>query len=190
MQNLAFNRNLVFGYLTSKRLLPNYIYFSNKYSFGDAKVLEDYLGQLRRLIIYPKEDNYIRGFENAINAATPEPHEFDTVLASSAVDACGSVYELLCYATDGDQSHIDSIRTFATDSIDMYVQELFDLDMNLPDSETKIASHPLMIREKEIQNHIWQYLTHREAIDEGDLQMLEDLQFNGGRGNLNLSLDE
>ncbi|MGZ3751542.1 MAG: DUF416 family protein [Bacteroidia bacterium] len=81
---------------------------------------------------------------------------------------------------------MDSISTFATDSVDMYIQEIQDLDMNLPGSEEKIAFHPLMIREKKCQKYILDYLNDIKLVHEEDINKLEELQNNNGMGNLDL----
>ncbi|MBS1635843.1 MAG: DUF416 family protein [Bacteroidetes bacterium] len=184
------NRNLdkiaVFGYLTAKRLFPNYAFFSNKYSFGDAKILENVLRQIKAKM---DDESYQIDFnllKRKLDEVTPAPENYDTVLASSALDACGAIYELASYLEDKDLEHISSIGTFATDSVDMYIQELLDLDMNDPTSEEKIAFHILMLREKKIQEDIWKYLNKMDAIDDGDIQTLEKLQDNAGMGNLDL----
>ena len=186
MATLKYDKHAVFGYLTAKRLLPNYIFFSNKYSFGKASVLESCLSQLKSKMDNSSSDVDLNLVRKNLDSVTPAPENYETVLASSALDACGAIHELSSYLEDNDTSHIDAIATFATDSVDMYIQELLDLDMNDPTSEEKISSHILMLREKKMQNDIWNYLNKIDSIDEGDMQTLEDLQYNNGKGNLDL----
>jgi hypothetical protein len=186
MAVIKHDKNAVFGYLTAKRLLPNYVFFSNQYNFGDASVLESSLQELRAKMhdaSLPVDFNLIK---KKLDEVTPAPEKYGTVLVSSALDACGAIHELASYLEDGDVEHIESIATFATDSVDMYIQELLDLDMNDPTSEEKIARHTLMLRERKVQEDIWNYLNKANSIDEEDIVTLEKLQENNGRGNLDL----
>ncbi|MCA6442529.1 MAG: DUF416 family protein [Bacteroidetes bacterium] len=172
--------------MTSLRLYPNYVFFEKKYKFGKAEILRKYLSTIREQIINVKSEIKFDNYESIIEKITPVPHEYDSVLASSALDACASVVELISYIEDRDYSHIQSILTLATDSVDMYIQENENLDMNNEDFEMRIATHPLMVKEHNIQKGIIGYLNKIQKIDEKDLLTLEILQENNGLGNLNL----
>lgn len=188
MKNIDFIRNLTFGYLTSQRLLPNYIYFSQVYNFGDSTVLKQYLQLIRSKIIDQNFESNFGDYETILNKLSPEPHNYKTVLASSAMDACGSVYSLINYIIDKNDNHIQEIATLATDSVDMYIQEKENLDMSNPQMEKIIAEHPLMVKERKTQENILNYLNKMNIVEAKDLEMLEQLQYNNGRGNLELLL--
>ena len=48
-----YTKNLLFGYLACQRLLPNYVFFSQKFNFGNSEILEEYLHQVRAIIVDP-----------------------------------------------------------------------------------------------------------------------------------------
>ncbi len=189
MNKEEFKKNLIFGYLTGKRLLPNYSFFSKNYNFGDPLILEKYLNEIRNYILDFNYQISFNGFESIIDKITPAPENFVTILASSALDACGVVFEILSYINDNDQQHIEAISTMATDSVDMYIQEKENLNMNIPESEEKISSHPLMLQERKTQEEIWNYLHRANVLNEEAITALEKLQFNNGMGNLDLPLN-
>jgi len=189
MDNNSFNKNLLFGYLTCQRLLPNYTFFSENYSFGKAEILENYLNTIRNKILEPSvKVNFPSDIEEIILKLAPQPHEYETVLASSALDACSATFELISYVEDQNINHIEAISVAATDSVDMYIQDKEMLDMDDPLFEEKIKVHPLMTKEIEIQETIWSYLNSKSSIDSLDIEYLEKLQFNSGMGNLDLSI--
>ena len=114
-----YTKNLLFGYLACKRLLPNYIFFSKKFTFGAPEILEKYLHQVRALILDPDTKFDFGSFDSITAKISPLSHNYDTVLASSAMDACSSVFELLSYIIDKNNKRIRDIATFATDTVDI-----------------------------------------------------------------------
>lgn len=189
LENLNFSKKLLFAYLTCERLIPNYKFFSEKYGFGDYKVLEQYLESVLEIIINGTEDLTLSLDEarNRIDKINPFPENYDTVLASSAMDACGSVLELLQYIQDKQDDRIVAISTLSFDTVDMYIQEIEALDYNNDSEfEKKIAEHPLMQSEKKVQDGILKYLSEIDAIHINDILTLEGLQ-NNNVGSLNLN---
>lgn len=124
--------------------------------------------------------------ETRIIAVAPYPHIFPTVLASSALDACTATFEVLSYCVDRKDGHLAAALTAASDTIDMYVQLVENLDVADPMFESKIAGHPLMRQEVEVRNRIEVYLNSIDELKFSDVDKLEILQFNKGLGNLNL----
>ena len=188
MRSNDFNKNLLFGYLACLRLYPNYVFFSQENNFGNPAILKDYLNSIRTKITDPNFKVDFGDYEEVINKITPTPHEFESVLASSAMDVCAAIYELIVFIQDNDLNRIDAISTLATDSVDMYLQEKEGLEMDDPKFEEKLSFHPLMIRERKTQRDIWEYLEKVQTIDLEDIATLEQLQFNKGMGNLDLVL--
>jgi len=186
MVDIDFQKNLIYGFLACERLLPNYIFFHHKSGFGSPDILKDYLTKIRNLLLNPDQKIDFAGFERDIDKVTPAPHNYDTVLASSALDACAALMELIHYTEDRKIDRINTITTAALDSVDMFIQENELLDMSNPKFESIIQSHPLMIRERKRQKDIWEYLNKMSAIDENDVETLEKLQYNNGMGHLDL----
>lgn len=180
LANLDFKSQLVFAYLTCERLYPNYVYFASNYHFGDASILRNALDYIYMNIFNNKFDSSkISSLTQQIDKATPETAEFDTILASSALDACTATSETLRFMVDRDFSKIRDISTMATDTVHMYIQVKEHLDYNIDkEFDNKIFSHPLMKREITIQQGIIGFLAKSSDLQEGDISTLIHLQDN------------
>lgn len=190
LKELDFSKQLTFAYLTCERLFPNYVYFSQNYKFGNPALLREAIEYLDNAIFERKYDKAkIEYLIKNVDKNIPEPADYETGLASSALDACTAVEESLYFILDKDFSRIESISTFATDTVHMHIQEIDRLDFNTdPNFQIKINNHPLMKKEIKIQSGIISFLSNvkKVTIDLGDLQTLISLQENKGKGNLNL----
>jgi uncharacterized protein YjaG (DUF416 family) len=188
LKSLDFIKQLSFAYLTCERLYPNYVFFSENNNFGNPLVLRESIDYLfNNLFQVEFNQQEIEILIKKVDSNTPEPGDFDTLLASSALDACTSLLDSLNFVIDKDFSRIENISTYATDTVHMYVQEIEDLDFNNdPDFDGKIYRHPLMKKELTIQSGIINFLMRRKSFDREDLQTLLNLQENNSKGNLNL----
>lgn len=184
LEQLDYKAQLTFAYLTCKRLYPNYVYFSKNYNFGNTAPLNNSLIYICDVLLDSENENYVREHFSLIETNTPSPEKFHTVLASSALDACTAIMETLEFIIDKKFRRILDISTFATDSVDMYIQERDDLDYNLPTFEQKIQDDPLMQKEISIQKGIINYLIKIKSIQREDITTLLSLQ--GDNGNLDL----
>lgn len=187
LKELNFTKQLTFAYLTCERLCPNYLFFSENYKFGDTDKLREaidfiYYNLFTKNLDKAKVYTLIKSIDNLI----PEPADYDTVLASSALDACGAILETLNFLVDHLTARLDNISTMATDTIDMYIQEKDNLDYNNDENfQQKIDDHPLMIKEISIQKGIISYLSRIDNIQISDITTLVHLQENN-KGSLSL----
>lgn len=187
LKQLDFAKQLTFAYLICERLYPNYLFFSNKYSFGNPTVLREAIDYVSSNIIKNESDKErINSFIKKVDKNIPQPANYNTVLASSALDACTAINESLDFLMDKKTSRLEDISTMATDSVDMYIQEKENLSYNTDKQfQQKIDNHPLMIKEVLIQKGIITYLHTISSINLSDIDTLIKLQSNN-RGNLNL----
>ncbi|RAJ77247.1 uncharacterized protein DUF416 [Chitinophaga dinghuensis] len=187
LADLSPEKQLTFAYLICKRLAPNYAFFSKQFGFGNTNQLNACIDFIYNHIIKNDFD------ENAaiihlhnIDAITPFPENFNTILASSALDACSAILDTLIFITDQDFNLIENISSYATDSVDMYVQDLENLDNNTDeDFEKKITNHPLMVKEIKTQNDICISLKNTDVINEASIKSL--LLSHAPQGNLGLN---
>ncbi|WP_199119246.1 DUF416 family protein [Pedobacter sp. ASV28] len=188
LKELDFNKQLAFAYLTCERLYPNYNYFSKNYDFGDPIVLRTAIDYISGNFFNQKIDKAKNDFLiEKIDTCIPEPADYETILASSALDACTVITETLGFLNDKKKSRLEDISTMATDSVDMYIQEIEDLDFNRDkDFQKKIDSHPLMKKEISIQKGIVDFLIASMSFDLDDIRVLLNLQENNNKGSLNL----
>ena len=177
----------VFAYLTCERLYPNYVSFAIEYNFGFPKVLRHSIDFIYENIFREKiEQTLIVGQINRINKSCPNTEDFDTILASSALDACTCITDTLDFLNNSDSKLLQYISSYATDSVDMYIQYIENLDFNNDESfQKKIDTHRLMVNEVGIQNGIIDFLLKKNQIDMQDVQLLLDMQ-GRNRGNLDL----
>jgi len=175
---LDLPKQLVFAHLTCERLYLNYVYFSKKVNFGDPDILREaidylYLNIFEQSVDTEKIDYYIQ----SMHKNSPEPALFENVLASSALDACGVIYESLNFLLDRQPSRLHAISTMATDTVDMYIQDIERLDFNTDKLfQQKIDQHPLMKKERAVQAGIIKFLIDSSTLDHEDIRILYRLQ--------------
>jgi len=188
IKKLDFNIQLIVAYLTCERLYPNYVYFSNKFEFGDSS-------KLRSAIDYIYEHLFENDFDIAkiktiigfVEKNTPEPGEFQTILASSALDAGVSIIETLESMIVKDRDRLSDVSKSAVETVYMYIQEIENLDYKNDDEfDIKMDNHPLMKNELQIQQGIITYLINSRKINYDDVNTLLQLQDKNGKGNLEL----
>lgn len=190
LKKMNTDKQLVFAYLTCERLYPNYVHFSNKYGFADKMALREAIdfihNNLYETISF--EHPSIPSLMQAVELNTPTPEDFETILASSALDACSAILETLSFMHYKNELRIDDISTFATDTVNMFIHVKYDLDFNTDkEFEQKIFNHPLMQKELNIQKGIISYLSKVQNIEQSDINTLLDLQANNGKGNIDIS---
>jgi uncharacterized protein YjaG (DUF416 family) len=189
LKKLDLNKQLVFSYLTCERLYPNYVYFSDNYKFGNKKALREAINFIyNNLLINNLFNNSdIHRHLKAVNSNIPRPENFNTILASSALDACTTVLETLDFILDKKSIRLNDVSTFATDTVDMYIQEKYNLDFNTDQEfEQKIINHPLMQKELAVQKGIISYLAQINKLEISDIDNLLKLQANGNKSNIGL----
>jgi hypothetical protein len=89
---------------------------------------------------------------------------------------------------DKKASRLNDISSFATDTVDMFIQDRDNLDFNTdPQLEQKILNDPLMQKELSIQNGIITYLTKIDNIGQLYINNLLGLQYNNDKSNIDLA---
>lgn len=187
LKKLDFTKQLTFAYITCERLFPNYVYFSENYHYGNPTVLRESINYLHdNLFKSESNESKIRSLVKKVEKNTPDTENFDTIFVSSALDACTCILDSLEFLIDKDFAKIQNISTYATDTVDMYIQEIENLNFNTDqDFQKKIDQHPLMHKELAIQSGVINFLNKIKSIDQEDIQTLIDLQ----KSNMKSSLD-
>lgn len=189
LKEMDYHKQLVFSYLTCERLYPNYVFFSDNFEFGNKNVLREAINFIFNTLLIddPQKVNEINSYLESIDINTPFPHNFNTILASSALDSCTSILETLDFMLDKKASRLDDISSFAIDTVDMYIQDRDGLDFNTdPLFDHKIFSDPLMQRELGIQKGIISYLDKIDKLEMLDINNLLDIQHNDDKSNIDL----
>jgi uncharacterized protein YjaG (DUF416 family) len=77
----------------------------------------------------------------------PDLDDFTGTAPSHALDACVALVEAITFLSNCNSEHIINCSTAATDTVDMHVQIVHDLDQNGSDLDAIINSDILMIKE-------------------------------------------
>ena len=89
----------------------------------------------------------------------------DNDFASYAFDACGALSSALLLVETKQAAHLLDCLTAATDTIDMYVQDLQELHLAPADLNAFIDATPVMKRERHRQEVLSQELLSRTTLD-------------------------
>lgn len=143
---------LVFGALCCERMLPSYPAFVAEASWGDFAPVRRGLDAVWAVIEGGalSEDDRV-AFLLACQACVPDSEEFHTTHTAAAQDAAFSVCFLLAFLFEKKLERVVTIARYATDTVDLIVQEQEDMDTSDPDREQMILEHPLMQQELERQ---------------------------------------
>ena len=175
---LSLTKQRTFAYLTCKRLYPNYAYFSRIYGFGNPEVLGEAMDYLYDNLFNEKIDKIkVADLAKKIESNMPQPADYDTILASSALDACTAIIESTSFFSDNQPLRLENISTMATDTVAMYIHDTNGLDPNTDiNFQQKINSNILMVKEIAIQKGIISYLSKIEILQPSDIDTLIHLQ--------------
>ena len=137
-----------FGALCCERLLPNYAAFQQETGWGDIHPLRYALDRVWLDISGRSTPSTEAGaLAEVCEALAPSSDDFSQLRVTSAQDACFAICSLLDHLIDSSPEKILQVATYATDSVDLFVQEIEDMKPRDPDLENKILMHPLMQRD-------------------------------------------
>lgn len=182
LSQLDSQRQLAFGASCCERLLPNYEAFYIDTKWGD-------LGPIREALdlVWSSLEGQVHSPEIVVQSITlcenaaPDSEDFTSLYVSFAQDACFSVCGLLDFLLDNNVKEIVQAATYATSSVDLFVQEIENMRPNDPDLEQKILSHPLMQRELEKQQADLKSITQAPVLDAEFLTQLRNSSSNNGQ---------
>ena len=118
--------------------------------------------------------------------SAPESGEYDSLFVSAAQDASFADCSLLDCLIEKDARKIVQVAAFATDTVDLYVQEVENISSDDPELEMKILSHHLMQRELCRQKRGLDILEQESELNRDLLHALKKSCGSNGRGNLGL----
>ncbi|MGI4823630.1 MAG: DUF416 family protein [Janthinobacterium lividum] len=111
--------------------------------------------------------------QEQLAAFWPDLDESDNDFASYAFDACGALSSALLLVETKQHTHLLNCLTAATDTIDMYVQDLQELNLAPADLNAFIDASPVMKRERHRQEVLTQELLSRATLDSESLVQLK-----------------
>ena len=187
LKELDFAKQVAFAYLTCERLYPNYVYFSDNFSFGNPAVLRDAIDYLYHNLFEINPDKpKINLLIKNVDKNTPDTEDFTTILVSAALDTCTAINNSLSFLADKDFSKIEFISTYGIDTVSMYIQEVENIQLSKKEINQRVNKHPLMEKKIQTQQGIIIFLYNATSINYDDIQTLLHLQEYNKKGNLNL----
>lgn len=158
LRNLKYWKQLAFLTSVCQRLLPNFLIFARKTNYIHENQLEKALEVALKYLEEGTTQVNLEKNEKACERIAPNTEDFDTILVSSALDATIAVSLLMKAFSKNDTSIIVEAISLINDTIDMYVQEIENLNSQDDKLEEKILSHTLMQKELQRQNKDIEFL--------------------------------
>jgi uncharacterized protein YjaG (DUF416 family) len=173
---LPISYQAVLAALTCEKMLPSISKFDEQESkrggslFGEAieAMLAFGLGRSLPITVYQQLQEQLAAF-------WPDLDESDNDFASYAFDACGALSEALLLVEEHETTHLLNCLTAATDTVDMYVQDLQELTLSPSELNAFVDASPVMKRERRRQQVLTQELLGRAALDSEFLTHLKRL---------------
>ncbi|MBA4849447.1 DUF416 family protein [Emticicia sp. BO119] len=160
---LSFKQQVLFAVLTCEKLLPNYREFSSIVRWGSIEVLEEAIVMIYQYLQdIELDDTELDGIYEKIIEITPNIENFESDLASYALDTCSAISDAIEFLLSEDQSYVLNIASIARDTVDMFIQESIYSEILPDDSEAKIAENEYMKKEYRRQHDILRKLLGAE----------------------------
>jgi uncharacterized protein YjaG (DUF416 family) len=187
LKNLDFNKQLTFAYLTCERVYPNYVYFTQKFNFGNSDILREAINFIYE-VIFDNTDIDIEKVNDLLASVfqnIPATNDYPTFDATIAMYSGGVIHESLNLLKNINNSQLlIDIATLSTDAVDCFIQERDDMDYDEPNFEEIILNDTLMQKEITIQKGIISYLSKINKVEQTDINTLIQLQ--GKKSSLDL----
>jgi len=158
LDKLPFWKQLVFLLIVCQRLVPSFRAFAAETGFEGKSQLGGLLTKAWDSLL-----NGVFRIDFSSEAAmaeslAPDTEDFDSVLVSSALDSAIATSLLMKAFSDQQTDTIVEAVTLVRDSVDLYVQELEDMDPADPNLEENILGHELMQMELRRQRKDLEFL--------------------------------
>lgn len=153
-------KQIAFMALCCERMVPNYEQFAAETSFGDPLVLRLGLGAAWSWLVTRQVPDHLNTVRMAVEQQTPDTTNFASPFTSAALDAVNAVACLLDALVNPEIADPVEVAVLSYDTVDIYVQEIEDLDPREDGFEDRILSHPLMQKELRRQREDLSYLEH------------------------------
>lgn len=134
-----------------ERMFPNYERFQREESYGDATVLRsglDLVWDWVAATVVPLDREKVA---SACEVQAPFTGEHASVYTSAALDASAALAVTLRALIRAPVESAIEVASYATDTVDLFVQSSEDIDPTSFDFEDVMAAHPLMQSEIELQ---------------------------------------
>lgn len=150
---LSREQKVIFAALTCEKMYPIYNIFSLSSKWGNARTYTEGIITLYNFVLNAPDKSYDEIIED-IELIMPDLDDFTGTAPSHALDACVALVEAVSFLVDYKDEHIINCSIAATDTVDMHVQIVRDLDQNDADLDNTINSDALMVNELQRQGRL------------------------------------
>ena len=162
---LPNDNKVLFSALTCEKLLLNYNYFSSLENWGDKSILDDpmvlYYEFIKNNII---DEIELERISRLIEDIAPDTEDFNSPLVSYALDACCAFEDTINFLKTFDYHYVLNVSSYARDTVDMFIQEIENLDPNDIFLDKKIHQNKYYQNEFNRQKNILNYLSNITEI--------------------------
>lgn len=151
-------KRVAFMALSCERMVPNYDRFTADSGFGDSQVLRRGIEAAWSWLESDLVPDDLETVRARVEEQAPNTEDFSSPFTSAALDAANAVAGLLEAIAERDGADPVEVASLARDTVDLYVQEIDNLDPNDPGLEDAIRRHPLMQAELRRQRDDLGYL--------------------------------
>jgi uncharacterized protein YjaG (DUF416 family) len=174
-------KRVAFMALSCERMVPNYDRFSADSGFGDPKVLRRGIDAAWSWLESERVPDDLKSMRAQVEQQAPNTEAFSSPFTSAALDAANAVASLLEALDEPGGADPVEVASLARDTVDLYVQEIENLDPNDRGLEDAIRRHPLMQTELRRQRDDLNYL---ERWTSSQREAARELRARGGIGSL------
>jgi uncharacterized protein YjaG (DUF416 family) len=169
---LTTSAKIAFAYAICERLTPHYQAFFEAERWGDPLRIQSALVLLRQAVSAPPAVADLQQNYRQIEEITPDSDDFGSSLGSFALDTCCAILSTLDFVLKGTDQYVLDVATFARNTVDLYVQEIEELEPSDPHLGQKIERSPYLIQEVSWQ---WAALNHLANIEQPSPELLGEL---------------
>lgn len=177
LNELPYFHQLTYIYFLAKRMYPNYELFAKTENWGKPKMLVKAMKLLKILILEKRklteEEQVTVG---NLEAVTPDMEDFGSLLSTAAQDTCVLLLEFFNAIINDEKEHISTLVSLPFNAIQMYVEELNDLDYNKKNYDSFVENHPLMEKEQEFQNELYELISNLKEINKAFFDYCDNVE--------------
>jgi len=145
LNNISELHRIAFAASCCERMLPNYKKFVEVENWGDYDCFRNFLNQIWEHINgnYLTKEHIIIFMDKCFEIG-PDEEDFESVYTSYAIDLGSAIYHTLKYCLTSDTKNLLAVANAAINTVDLFVQEKYNMDPNDPNLEFEICNNELM----------------------------------------------
>lgn len=148
LNSLPFTHQVVLAALTCERMIPAIVRFDETEAEPGAPLFRTIVAALYSFgANEPVGMDTFANLQQQLEAFWPDLDESTNPLASYAFDACIAFSEALALVQNGEFEHLLNSATAAQDTVDMYVQDVTNVDLAREELNAFLEAAPLMQQE-------------------------------------------